>query len=149
MGSSPFTAILTSYGSGCASLAASVDESGSLKSAFANVTYDSAAAVHGTSLSSDGRFIYSADDPGNAVWSHSYDSTTGVVTEIQKLDAPSGSDPRHLAVHPNGEWVYVVFEASSEIATYKRDVNTGLLTFTNVTYPLLPTGKYCPHFLQM
>lgn len=137
---SPFTAILTSYASGCASLAASVDSSGSLQTAFANVTYDEAAGIHGTAISSDNGNIYSADDMGNAVWSHSYNSTTGIVTEIQKLDAPTGSNPRHLAVHPNGEWVYVVFEAANEIATYKRDTLTGNLTFTNETYSLLPTG---------
>lgn len=140
MTTSPFTAILTSYASGCASLAASVDSSGSLQTAFANVTYDEEAGIHGTAVSSDNNNIYSADDMGNAVWSHSYDSTTGTVTEMQKIDAPTGSNPRHLAVHPNGEWVYVVFEAANELAIFKRDVLTGLLTFTNETYSLLPTG---------
>lgn len=122
-------------------MAISVDDTGTLVEQFANVTYDSSAGVHGMGMSLDNDFIYSADDIGNGVWTHSYDSTDGTITELQHLDAPTGSDPRHLAVHPNGQFVYVVYEASSEIAVYARDNTTGLLTDTNTTYPLLPSCK--------
>ncbi|KAF5506101.1 Carboxy-cis,cis-muconate cyclase [Colletotrichum siamense] len=137
---SPYTVFGTPYGGGCSSLAITVDDNGVLQEATANVTYDSAAGVHGTDMSPNNDFIYSADDMGNAVWVHSYDNTTGEVTEVQYLAAAEGSDPRHLAVHPNGGWVYVVYEAASTIASYKRDATTGKLTFTNTTYPLLPDG---------
>ncbi|KAJ0359480.1 hypothetical protein COL154_008264 [Colletotrichum chrysophilum] len=137
---SPYTVFGTPYGGGCSSLAITVDDNGVLQEATANVTYDSAAGVHGTGMSPNNDFIYSADDMGNAVWVHSYDNTTGEVAEVQYLAAAEGSDPRHLAVHPNGGWVYVVYEAASTIASYKRDATTGKLTFTNTTYPLLPDG---------
>lgn len=78
---------------------------------------------------------------GNGVWVHSYDGTSGSVEEIQHLDADEGSDPRHLTIHPNGDWAYVVYEAASTVAVYSRDNTTGLLTFTNTTYSLLPDGK--------
>ncbi|OBR12712.1 Carboxy-cis,cis-muconate cyclase [Colletotrichum higginsianum IMI 349063] len=136
----PYTVFGTPYGGGCSSLAITVDESGVLQEATANVTYDSAAGVHGTSLSPQNDFIYSADDMGNAVWVHSYDNTTGEVEEVQYLAAAEGSNPRHLAVHPNGNWVYVVYEEANSIASYKRDTTTGKLTFTNTTYSLLPSG---------
>lgn len=136
---SPYTVFGTPYGNGCSSLAISVDDAGMLQGSFANATYDSAAGVHGSGMSPDNDFFYSADDMGNSVWTHSYDSSVGTVTELQHLVAPTGSDPRHLTVHPNGQWVYVVYEASSEIAVYARDNSTGLLTDTNTTYPLLPT----------
>jgi carboxy-cis,cis-muconate cyclase len=141
----PFAVVLTDYeipAAGCPSLVASVDAYGSLQTVFANVTYDSTAGVHGTSISPDNKFIYSADDPGNAVWTHSYDPTTGMVAELQRIEAPEASHPRHLATHPNGEWVYVVYEESNKIASYKRDTLTGLLSDTNVTYSLLPPGQY-------
>ncbi|WQF80559.1 Putative WD40/YVTN repeat-like-containing domain superfamily, lactonase, 7-bladed beta propeller [Colletotrichum destructivum] len=136
----PYTVFGTPYGGGCSSLAITVDESGVLQEATANVTYDSAAGVHGTSLSPQNDFIYSADDMGNAVWVHSYDNTTGEVGEVQYLAAAEGSNPRHLTVHPNGNWVYVVYEEANSIASYKRDPTTGKLTFTNTTYSLLPSG---------
>lgn len=66
------------------------------------LTYGNNTGVHGLDLSLDGDFVYSADDMGNAVWVHSYDSDTQTVEQIQYLAAPSGANPRHLAVHPNG-----------------------------------------------
>ncbi|KAL0944674.1 uncharacterized protein CTRU02_202561 [Colletotrichum truncatum] len=138
--SSPYTVFGTPYGGGCSTLAITVDDNGVLKEATANVTYNSAGGVHGTGLSANNDFIYSADDMGNAVWSHSYDKTTGNVAELQYLPAASGSNPRHLTVHPNGNWVYVVYEEANSIASYKRDTTTGELSFTNTTYSLLPHG---------
>ncbi|KAE9968846.1 hypothetical protein EG328_007198 [Venturia inaequalis] len=136
----PYEVFGTSYNVSCATQVLSVDEGGKLVSEVANVTYDSSAGVHGSDLSPDNQFFYSADDSGNGVWSHSYDPATGNVTELQHLKAANGSDPRHLTVHPNGNWVYVVYEASSEVAVYARNTSTGLLTFTNETYSLLPAG---------
>lgn len=138
---SPYAVFGAPYGNGCSSIAISVDESGAFDATFGNVTYDSAAGVHGLAISPDNDFIYSADDIGNAVWVHSYDSTTGDIEELQYLAAAEGSDPRHLTVHPNGKFVYVVYEAASSIAVYARDNTTGLLTYSNLTYPLLPTGR--------
>lgn len=105
------------------------------------MTYGSGSGVHGLALSADNKFVYSADDMGNAVWVHSIDTTSGEVVEVQYLAAPDGADPRHMTVHPKGLFAYVVFEASSEIGVYSRDNTTGELTYTNTTYPLLPTGK--------
>lgn len=102
------------------------------------MTYQSNAGVHGTSLLGD--YIYSADDMGNAVWVHKYNSTAGTVEEVQYLAAAEDANPRHLAAHPNGNWVYVVYEEGNSIAVYSRDDSTGELTFTNTTYSLLPTG---------
>jgi carboxy-cis,cis-muconate cyclase len=118
-----------------------VDESGALIASFANISYSSAAGVHGTALSPSNDFIYSADDMGNAVWVHSYDSSTGDLEEVQYLPAAEGSNPRHLAVNPNGKWAYVVYEEANSIASYMRDPTTGELTFTNETHSLLPTGN--------
>lgn len=119
----------------------SVDSSGSLQSSFANVTYDSSAGVHGMALSPHNDFVYSADDMGNAVWVHSYNQSSAVVKEVQRIAAPTGSDPRHLAVHPAGLFVYVLYEASSELAVYSRNKVTGELINTNVTYSLIPSSK--------
>jgi carboxy-cis,cis-muconate cyclase len=145
---SPYTVFGTPYSTGCSSLAISVDDTGALQSVRANATYDSGSGVHGSDVSPDGDFFYSADDMGNGVWVHAVDETAGTVEEIQHLDADDGSDPRHLTVHPNGKWVYVVYEAASSIAVYSRDNSTGMLTFTNTTYSLLPDGKILLALIQ-
>ncbi|KAF2029954.1 3-carboxy-cis,cis-mucoante lactonizing enzyme [Setomelanomma holmii] len=135
---SPYTVFGTAYGTGCPTEAIMVDADGVLHSNTANFTYSNSSGVHGTDLSRDNAFLYSADDMGNAVWVHSLDATTGAAEELQYLAAPSGANPRHLAVHPNGLWVYVIYEEANQLAVYKRDNETGLLTDINSTYLLLP-----------
>lgn len=81
-------------------------------------------------------------DAGNGVWAHSFDSASQTAEEIQHLDATTDSNPRHLTVHPNGNFVYAVYEEANSVAVYSRDNSTGLLTFTNTTYSLLPEGEY-------
>jgi carboxy-cis,cis-muconate cyclase len=120
----------------------SVDDSGAMVEAIQNYTYFDSSAVHGTAFSPDSRFLYSADDSGNTVWTHSVDRTTGEVSFLANLTAPSSkAHPRHVAVHPNGKYLYVILEGSSQLGQYLVDENTGVPSFTNVTYPLLETGQ--------
>ncbi|KAF4345849.1 carboxy-cis cis-muconate cyclase [Fusarium beomiforme] len=135
----PFAVFGAPYSGACSSVAMSVDK-GALQASFANLTYNSKAAVHGLALSPDEDFVYSADDTGNAIWVHSYDRPSGVIKEVQRLSAPSGANPRHLTVHPSGSLVYVIYEELNELAVYKRELNTGKLTDPNITYSLLPSG---------
>lgn len=138
---SPGTIFGVSYDAGCSGVAISVDSSGALVSQIANLTYDTSAGIHGLAISPDSQFVYSADDMGSRVWAHSYDGDAAVnyssVSEIQEL---AGSGARHLTVHPNGDWLYVVYESANEIGVYSRDATTGELTNTNETYSLIPDG---------
>lgn len=77
---------------------------------------------------------------GNSVYVHAIDTSAERLKQIQHLDAPNDSDPRHLIVHPNGKWVYVLYETSNAVAVYGRDNATGLLTDTKTTHSLLPKG---------
>ncbi|KAG7406451.1 Carboxy-cis,cis-muconate cyclase [Fusarium oxysporum f. sp. rapae] len=137
---SPFAVFGTPYGGGCPTVAISVDKTGTLQKSFANATYNTKGGVHGTALSPKNDFLYSADDMGNAVWVHSYNRESGKIEEVQYLAAEEGSNPRHLTVHPNGKWVYVVYEEANSIAAYKLNTKTGKLEFRNETYSLLPSG---------
>lgn len=122
----------------------SVDEDGALAAVAQNISYASDSGVHGLALSPDGAYLYSADDSGNSVWTHSVDSSTGLVTELQQLTAPSdGANPRHAAVHPKGNYLYVVLEEANKLAQYRLDAASGLPIFENVTYPLIPeSGEF-------
>ncbi|KAF2177129.1 3-carboxy-cis,cis-mucoante lactonizing enzyme [Zopfia rhizophila CBS 207.26] len=133
-----YTVFGVQYSGGCSAQAISVDATGALQRTISNLTYDSSAGVHGLDLSPDNDFVYSADDMGNAVWVHLFESTSGTAEQVQYLAAPTGANPRHLAVHPNGQWVYVVYEELNQLAVYSRDNTTGKLTDTNTTYPLIP-----------
>lgn len=124
----------------------SVDESGALEAAIQNFTYSSSSGVHGVALSPDSKFLYSADDSGNSLWTHSIDASTGEVAYVNKLAGPStGSDPRHVAVHPSGEQLYVVLEGSSQIAQYTVDVFTGAPSFVGA-YSVIRDGDNATNF---
>lgn len=116
----------------------SVDENGVLDQVIQNYTYFvNVSGVHGTAFSPDSRFLYSADDTGNTLWTHSIDRDTGEVALLESLPGPStGSDPRHVTVHPNGKYIYVILEGTSQLAQYTIDESTGLPTY-DLAYPLL------------
>jgi carboxy-cis,cis-muconate cyclase len=120
----------------------SVDENGILSEVIQNYTYKSTSGVHGLALDSTNSFIYSADDSANTLWTHKVDNTTGELTLVSSISGPvSGADPRHVAVHPKGQYLYVIFEGANELAQYTIDKSTGIPSFENVTYPLIPSGS--------
>ncbi|KAI1853915.1 hypothetical protein JX265_012600 [Neoarthrinium moseri] len=136
----PYPVYGVPYTTGCDALAMHVDDSGSISGIFGNLTYNADCGIHGLALSADGNFVYSAADAGNAVWAHGVDAHADTVTELQYIAAPSSSNPRHLAVHPNSAFVFVVYEEACQLAVFRRDEMTGTLLDTNITYPLIPAS---------
>ncbi|KAH7051082.1 putative carboxy-cis,cis-muconate cyclase [Macrophomina phaseolina] len=126
----------------CANVLSIDAATGALAAVAQNVSYGSGSGVHGLALSPDGRFLYSADDSGNAVWTHAVDGETGLLTEVSRLAAPAeGANPRHAAVHAEGKYLYVVLEEANELAQYRIDAATGVPVFENVTFPLIPASE--------
>lgn len=138
---SPYAVFATPYSEGCSTLAITVDDAGTLTNEYTEITFSTSSGIHGSDLDAEETFFYSADDTGNGVWTHSYDASSGTITELQQLVAEDEMEPRHLTVHPSGNFVYVVYEAGNSVAVYNRDSSTGLLTFSNTTYSLLPDSK--------
>ncbi|KAF8847988.1 3-carboxy-cis,cis-mucoante lactonizing enzyme [Acephala macrosclerotiorum] len=136
---SPYVVFGAPYSTGCPANMMSVDSTGTLTGIIANATYNSNAGIHGLALSADNQFLYSADDIGNAIWVHSVNITSGEIAEVQYLAAPTSDNPRHMVVHPLGNYAYVVFEEGNAIGVYSRDTTTGELTYTNTSYSLLPS----------
>lgn len=121
----------------------SVDENGSLAKVIQDYTYSNTSAVHGMALDRSNSYIYSADDRGNTLWTHKVDRKTGELSLLSSIPGPTpGADPRHVAVHSGGTYLYVVLEGSNQLAQYSIDSDTGIPFFENVTYPLIPAGKY-------
>jgi carboxy-cis,cis-muconate cyclase len=107
-----------------------------------NYTYFAdVSGVHGTDFSPDSHYLYSADDTGNTLWTHLVNRTTGEVTFLAALAGPSsGSDPRHVTVHPNGKYLYVILEGVSQLAQYRIDQGTGVPTY-DLAYPLILSAQ--------
>ncbi|MFP3415270.1 lactonase family protein [Bacillus sp. SIMBA_074] len=51
-----------------------------------------------------------------------YKSNRGVLTEVNRLSVKVGSGPRHLVFHPNGRYVYIMTELSSEVIVLTYNV---------------------------
>ncbi|KAK6072561.1 hypothetical protein SCUP234_09111 [Seiridium cupressi] len=136
-----FFASRAGINAGCGSVF-SVDENGVLDEVIQNYTYFvNVSGVHGAAFSPDSRFLYSADDTGNTLWIHSVDRSTGDVAFLANLTGPSpGSDPRHVTVHPNGKYLYMILEGSSQLAQYTVDQTTGIPAY-DLAYPLILSAQ--------
>jgi len=51
----------------------------------------------------------------------------GLLTTHHEVDMPSGSGPRHLALHPSGKWVYLVNELNNTVTVFTNDEMFGNL----------------------
>lgn len=140
------TAPYTDYGStfsgnsSCGQVT-SVDQDGALQNTVQAVNYGPGSGVHGLAVSSNNAVLYSADDSGNAVWTHLIHPEQGNLAPVDRIPGPqSGSDPRHITVHPSGRHTYVLLEGTNKLAEYKINPVTGTLVPTNASYPLVPGG---------
>lgn len=136
-----FFASRSGIDAGCGSVI-SVDERGVMDEVIQNYTYfANVSGVHGTAFSPGSQYLYSADDLGNALWTHRVNRTTGEVTFLAALAGPSsGSDPRHVTVHPNGKYLYSILEGTSQLAQYTIDQGTGVPTY-DLAYPLILSAQ--------
>ncbi|RIV22232.1 lactonase family protein [Fibrisoma montanum] len=96
--------------------------------------------IHSATLSPDNRFVYVADLGSDKVYIYEIDPANGKVKPASTpfASVKPGSGPRHLAIHPNGRYVYVVEELTSAVASFNRDARTGALTLLQDNVKTLP-----------
>ena len=75
---------------------------------------------------STGKYVLVNDLGLDATIVYSFDAVAGKLTEVNRIAAPAGSGPRHLAWHPNGRIVYSINELSNTLNTYFWDGNGNL-----------------------
>ena len=119
----------------------SVDADGALAANVQNYEYAPSSGVHGMVFDASETFLYSADLQANKIWTHRKDDSTGHLTLVDCLEAPSPDDhPRWVELHPSGRYLYVLMEAGNRLAVYVIDERRGVPVFTHLTYPLVPAG---------
>jgi 6-phosphogluconolactonase len=84
----------------------------------------------------DGEII-SVDLGTNELIFSSIDSKLNKFTPLtqDKLKMDSGAGPRHLAFHPDGQWIYVVNELNSTVSLIKKDESGFTLKSSFTTLP--------------
>ena len=103
--------------------------------------------AHCVILDRNERYALAADLGIDKVLIYQFDRMTGKLTPAKQpfAELGAGSGPRHLALHPNGKFLYVINELSSRMASFKYDEINGTLTpietvstlpedFTGVSY---------------
>ncbi len=115
--------------------------------------------LHGTASAAQGagprhlafdpsyRFLYTADEGDSTITAWRWNEQNGELTAMQQLPtAPAGfaksNHPAHVAVHPNGRFVYVSNRGSGTLAGYRIDRKTGALTALPDT-PLASKSCWC------
>ena len=97
--------------------------------------------AHGAVSTSDGKFVYVCDLGTDQVWIFRFDRVSG---RMQPADPPSGKvppggGPRHPALSPRGEFLYVNNEMGMSVSAFERNPETGALRLLQ-TIPTLPEG---------
>ncbi len=83
-------------------------------------------------LQSDGgkRLVLQTDLGQDRIYIYNLDLESGKLAPAAAssfVSLPAGDGPRHLAFHPNGQWVYSVQEAASTLVFFKLDAQAGSL----------------------
>ncbi len=88
------------------------------------------AHAHSIDLSPDNRFAIVDDLGADVLLVDRFDSTSG---DLKPNDPPfarldPGSGPRHFALHPSGNFGYVISEMKSTVTVFSTDLKAGKLT---------------------
>ena len=98
------------------------------------------AHAHFVSLTPEENYLCAVDLGIDKIMVYQFDPAAGSLTLDEKRSAAirPGSGPRHLAFHPNGKFVYLVNELSSDVVFLKYSID---FTFTAEQYiSTLPEG---------
>ena len=76
------------------------------------------------------KFALVADLGTDHIMVYRFDAKTGALSpnDPPSFKVAAGSGPRHLAFHPNHQWLYAVQELSNEVLAFKWDAAKGVLT---------------------
>lgn len=83
--------------------------------------------------------VFAVDLGTDSVHAYAFDPAAGELTREHESQMPAGSGPRHLALHPEADVVYVVGELDSTLTACAYDRDTGVLEPVS-TVSLLPEG---------
>ncbi len=92
---------------------------------------------HSARFSPDGRFMFVADLGLDLVRTYAVDREAGTLKPISDAQTPPGSGPRHLAIHPDGKFIYSINEVGNSITAFKYNAENGELNAIE-TLPTLP-----------
>ncbi|MDX1447424.1 MAG: lactonase family protein [Acidimicrobiia bacterium] len=127
---------VSNYGSGTVSVLP-VESDGSLGEAVTVLRHRGRGArperqsgphAHSATFCGDDRYLLVADLGTDRLMLYRFDSATGSCEPVFEGVADPGSGPRHIAMHPGGEDLFVVNELDNSLAWWKLDREAGTLS---------------------
>jgi 6-phosphogluconolactonase len=95
---------------------------------------------HGIALDRANRFAYVTDLGLDQVKIYRFDATKGTLDPAGSAPVKGGSGPRHIAIHPEGRFAYVINEMACTITGFAVDAASGALREIE-TVSSLPVGE--------
>ena len=104
-------------------------------------TIPTAEKAHGIALTSNERFVFVPHTGANRIYQFRFDSATGKLTpnDPPYVTTPDHEHPRHIALHPSGQWAYVSNEAGDSVGVYFTAREAGTLKPIQ-SLPSIPAG---------
>lgn len=93
------------------------------------------AHVHATVLSPDNKTLYVPDLGMDKVMMYSFNNKKGKLTphKYEFVMTEPGTGPRHLDIHPNGKYAYLMEELSGSISVYAIEKDGSLYLIQNIS----------------
>jgi len=121
-----------------------VNKDGSLGNATDSVQHEGSSVntdrqgsphVHSTVLSKSNKTLYVADLGMDKVMIYKFDNKKGKLTAAANpfVMTEAGSGPRHLDIHPNGKYAYLVEELTGNVSVYQVDKKENLILIQDIS----------------
>ncbi|HYI77879.1 MAG TPA: lactonase family protein [Chryseolinea sp.] len=96
--------------------------------------------IHSTVVSPDNKFVYVMDLGTDKIYIYEFNAEEGALrpAPTPEVSVLKGGGPRHLALHPSGNFAYVVEELTSTVGVFSIDKATGALTILQDSVRSLP-----------
>ncbi|MFF0148867.1 secreted protein [Amycolatopsis sulphurea] len=101
---------------------------------------DRQAHAHQVVTDPSGKWVLSVDLGADSVYVYALDVATGKLALHKQVTLPTGTGPRHLAFHPDGEHAYLAQELRPEITVASWDSRNGEFT-PHTVVPAVPPGS--------
>ena len=145
-------AIVSNYSSGTLALLG-IKENGELvnskqyseyKGSGPDTTRQRSSHIHMAVLDSSNKTLYATDLGNDEVYVHGFDAEYGMIQAPKQLHVSTspGSGPRHLEIHPNQKFLYLLKELSGGVSSFSIDPEGRLSGIQHVS--ILPKGYTGP-----
>jgi 6-phosphogluconolactonase len=96
--------------------------------------------IHSTVISPDNKFVYVMDLGTDKIYVYEFNATEGTLrpAATPEISVVPGSGPRHLTLHPSGDFAYLAEELTSTVGVFSVDKANGTLTVLQDSVRSLP-----------